>query len=48
MSCWPTTKAQRVPAAMFRIGWSVKRCMLARLAKTTGLKPESSKDAPAT
>ena len=25
MSTWPATKARRVLAALFRIGWSVKR-----------------------
>ena len=25
MSAWPSTKARRVLAALFRIGWSVKR-----------------------
>lgn len=25
MSCWPSTKASRVRAALLRIGWRVKR-----------------------
>ena len=25
MSYWPTTKAKRVLAALYRIGWSIKR-----------------------
>ena len=68
MAAWPSTKARRVLAALYRLGWELKRergshkvlqragwsdvvfafheseelgpRMLARLARTTGLRPE--------
>ena len=68
MAAWPSTKARRVLAALYRIGWELKRergshkvlrrdgwpdvvfafhdseevgpRMLARLARTTGLRAE--------
>ena len=45
MTSWPSSKANRVLAALYRIGWSLKRQSgshktLSRIAKHTGLKPE--------